>query len=332
MSDEASFTVRRLKPSDAPGVVSLVKHVYGATYVHPELYDAEQIIQRNAREEMVSAVAIDVKQRVVGHYALLRPDLGDLAESGEAMVLPEVRHHELMERMRVVLEKEATRLRLVGIFGHVVTNHVFSQRVVERFGESPWAVLLGWSPQTFHNMAQSLPQRMSELLYFKYLGDVPVRRVNLPQRHRQMCELLYAQLGTAIVQGNSAVVAAGPGELCRDERPDVQRGILRIRRIGDDTADAVAAALRDMQDRGIEAVYVHVPLAQSAAPQLCEKLESLGFFFSGIGPSFAEDGDFLLLQWLGAPIDLSHLQVDQPLARALTEYVGRERDRVKGRP
>src|SRR3954468_5817455 len=94
------YAVRRLRPEDAAGVLDCVRCIYGPSYVHPELYHPDELLRLNAAGELVSVVALDPGGRVVGHYALERP--GRIAESGEAMVLPECRHHALMERMRVL--------------------------------------------------------------------------------------------------------------------------------------------------------------------------------------------------------------------------------------
>src|SRR5262249_11978427 len=124
----------------------------------------------NQTGSLISIVALDSDDEVVGHYALERPDArSEVAESGEAMVLPKHQHHHLLEGMRVVLEEEAERLNLAGIFGRTVTNHIFSQLAVERFGELPCGVSLGRTPKAFCNMQQALTQRMSIVFYFKYL-------------------------------------------------------------------------------------------------------------------------------------------------------------------
>jgi hypothetical protein len=327
-----SYTVRRLEAADAPGLVDLVRRIYGASYVHPELYDPDQVVRLNEAGGLVSVVALDGAGQVVGHYALVRPTPGGLAETGEAMVLPEHRHHELMDRMREVLEAEARRLGLTGLFGHVVTNHVFSQRVVERFGEAPCAALLGWSPRSFHNMAEPLAQRMSTLLYFKPLRGPGSAPVHLPERHRPLCEQIYEGLGARAGPAAAGPAADGEGELSAELRPDLQRGAIRVSRVGADTAEAVGRARDQLHRQGAEAVFLELPLAQAGTPAACAAIERLGFWFNGIGPGFAADGDALLLQWLCVALDLRALQIDQPFARVLADYVGRERDRTAGAP
>ena len=63
---------------------------------------------------------------------------------------------------------------------------------------------------------------------------------------------------------------------------------------------------------------------------LAEAAEAEGFFFSGIGPLFAPDGDVLRLQYLRSPLDPTLLQIYSPFARELLDYVIQERQRVGG--
>jgi hypothetical protein len=58
-------------------------------------------------------------------------------------------------------------------------------------------------------------------------------------------------------------------------------------------------------------------------------MEDDGFFFSGLGPYFAGDGDTLRLQRLDTVLDISLLQIADPFARELVDYVARERNRIK---
>lgn len=318
------YTIRRLLPCDAHGVSACVRQVYGDSYVHPELYDPDEILRLNQSGELVSAVTLDSAGQVVAHYGLERPGLTTIAETGEAMVLPEHRHHQLMERMREVLEAEAQRLELQGLFGHVVTNHVYSQRTVERFGESPCAVNLGWSPRSFHNMPEPLPQRMSELLYFKHLRPPEPRVVYLPDQHREICIRIYDRLGIVCDVGRPQPPVGG-GALDLDYHDQLQRGVIRVRRVGSATVGEVVDAREALRRREAEALFVELPLSQPATVELCEQLEARGFCFSGIGPCFAADGDALILQWLGVELDVALLEIESPAARELVDYVAEQR-------
>jgi serine/threonine-protein kinase RsbW len=317
-----------LQPADAPGVTACVKEVYGDSYAHRALYDPEQIVRMNRTGELVSIVAVHGESQVVGHYALERPDLGRIAEEGEALVLPEHRHEHLMECMRGRLEEEAQRLSLTGVFGRAVTNHCFTQKVQERFSLHPCALSLGVLPKTFHNMPQALPQRLSLLLAFKYLVRPKTTVAGLPSRHQGMCQAIYDQFGVSIEPPPAKSVPAA-GEVDLDVTPGLQMTTIRVRTVGVDTPAKVGQARRDLCDRkGIESIILEMPLAQSGTAAACEELEKDGFFFSGIGPDFAVDGDALRLQHLTTELDVSLLQIEKPFARELVSYVASERERT----
>lgn len=324
------YRIRRFQAEDAAGIVACVQKVYGDTYtIHPELYHPEQIVRLNETGELVSVIALDAAGQVVGHYALELPDHGPVAESGEAMVAPEHQHHRLLERMRVVLEEEAKRLGLRGIFGRTVTNHVFSQRAVERFGEHPCGVSLGRSPATMHNnLSETCPQRMSTVMYFKYLERQEQVTTYAPLRHYDMIRRIYRQFDVAPAFQASGELT-GPGQVVLDFRPDLQRAIIRVLRVGTDTGDAIRRTRRELCASGkVHVAYLELPMSQPATPTFCEIAEEEGFFFSGVAPHFFADGDALRFQRLHVEINLSLIKVENPFARELVDYVGQERQRV----
>lgn len=83
-----------------------------------------------------------------------------------------------------------------------------------------------------------------------------------------------------------------------------------------------------MRGRRGRVVYLYLPLAQAGTLELCERAEAEGFFFSGIGPRFAKDGDTLCFQYVGGELDPRLLEIATPFGRALLDYVTAERARV----
>jgi serine/threonine-protein kinase RsbW len=273
-------------------------------------------------------VALDVGGRVVGHYALERPGLGAIAEEGEALVLPEHRHHHLMEALRGLLETEAHQLKITGLFGQAVTNHVFTQKVWQRFNLQVCGLSLGASPRSFHTMAELLPQRMSLLLGFKYLRPPVQVILHVPAQHRMICARIFDQFRVH-VEFPEARPAEEPGQLSVDHFPALQKAIIRVRRVGAGLAAEISRTRRSLcETSAVEAIFLELPLAQAGTPDLCCSLEQAGFFFSGIGPSFAADGDVLRLQFLNVELDTALLQLDGPFARELAAYVAQAREQV----
>src|SRR5262249_49602051 len=141
---------------------------------------------------------LDDAGAVVGHLGLERPDLGPVAESSDAAVAPAHRHRHLLERLHALAEEEARSLGIQGLVGYPVTTHPFSQRMDETVGSRLCAVVLGQLPRstTFKGIAtEPMAQRVSTLLYFKYLGTPAPAIVHAPAHHRAMIERLYGNLG-----------------------------------------------------------------------------------------------------------------------------------------
>jgi hypothetical protein len=321
------YHVRRLRNADAAAVSQLVSAVYGNTYYPRDLYDPGQIIRLNEAGTLISVIALDAANQVVGHYALERPHAEAIAEASDAIVLPEHRHHHLLERMSVPLREEAVRLGLTGLVGYAVTNHCFSQKAEEHFGAHPCGPALGLWPRSFHNQPEPLSQRMSFVVYFKYLLP-PKQVLQAATPHLELLARIYQQYGIA-VEVVPASPATGTGALFTECEAEVQVGTIHVSRVGADTAAAIRRACHDLGRRGAEAINLLLPLAQAGTGAVCGAAADVGFYISGLLPALARDGDVLVLQRTTEEIDLSVLQLESPFAREMLAYMGRERQRVR---
>ena len=100
-------------------------------------------------------------------------------------------------------------------------------------------------------------------------------------------------------------------------------------KVGKNSAIEIHRALSDLYEvAGAETVYLDLPLSHEGTPDLCEAVESDGFFFSGLGPNFAEDGDILHLQHLNAELDISRVQMASDFGRSLLAYIVEEKERL----
>jgi hypothetical protein len=326
-STVSGYTIRRFRSEDAAGITRLVEDVYGNTYYPPNLYSPDEIVHLNETEKLVSVVALDSASDLIGHYGLERPDLGAVAEASDAIVAMGYRHHHLLEAMRPLLREEAKRLGLTGLVGYPVTNHLFSQKAEEHFGSHPCGVALGLWPRSFHNMPEPLTQRMSFVIYFDYVSPA-THVVHVAAPHREMISRIYQQYGICYELCEIAPRVA-TGDIVLEHEPEVQTGTIRVRRAGADTAAAVRQAREKLcGDYGARAVTLELPLVQPETAEVCRAVEEDGFFFSGLGPAFAADGDALLMQFLMEDLDLALIEIENPFAKELLAYVARERERV----
>jgi hypothetical protein len=328
-----SYSVRRFRPGDAIGVAQCVYRSFAYTYGDADLYYPDRIVHLNETGQLVSVVALDEAGAVVGHLGLERPELGAIAESSDAAVAPAHRHRHLLERLRAVAEEEARGLGIQGLVGYPVTTHPFSQRMDEAVGARLCGVVLGQLPRStaFTGITtEPSAQRVSTLLYFKYMGAPPPTIVHAPPHHRRMLERLYANLGVP-AEFQTPGTATGAGRLVVSLDRQWGFGEVYVEALGADTATEIRRARADLcAVAEMEVVYLYLPLAQTGTPELCAGAEAEGFFFSGIGPRFAKDGDALCLQYVGGELDTRLLQIATPFGKELLDYVTAERTRVRG--
>jgi anti-sigma regulatory factor (Ser/Thr protein kinase) len=326
------YEIRRLRPGEELEVARCVYRAYGLTYTNYDLYYPERIAAMNAAGTLVSAVAVDASGAVVGHTALERPDLGRVAELGVAAVDPAHRGRTLLERMCGLLFTAAAHLPLDGLLAQAVTSHPYSQRAALSLGFVPCALALDVVPAPqFRRIASDAARRESFAVLFRPVTPPAAVVVHAPARHHDLLARLYAARAVPLDFAPSAAPAAGAGTLEVRFLPNYGLGLIRVLRVGADTAVELRRALLDLDRVAAAAtVLVDLPLADPGTPALCEAAEADGCFLIGVGPAALPDGDSLRLQHLAAPPDPSAIKLASPLSAALLEYALAEHRRVAG--
>ncbi len=331
LAPEQEYTIRRLRPEDAIRVSQCIYRTYGNTYPNEDLYYPERIIQQNETGELISAVTLDERGEIVGHYALERPGLGITAESGQAIVIPSHRGRKLMERMRSFLEEEGKKQGLVGIFGQPVCKHTFSQRVNERFGSKPCGFNAALAPSTFSfkkMRADEKECRGSCMLYWRHLVEPEERIIHPPSRHEGILKQIYDYLNIPVRLEKPGTLP-DTGSITLMYIKDWGDGFIRIESPGKSALVELGRALHDLiHMAGIETVYLEIPLAHPGAAECCVEAENKGFFFCGLGPHFFPESDALRMVYLSKDIAWDQLQIFNPFGQSIVDYAHREYKRV----
>lgn len=327
-----TYTIRRFRPGDAPGVTQCVHETYGESYPGGYLYDPQQIIERNNTGGLISVVAVsDVTGQIAGYGAVERYDSGTTAESGQDIVAPAHRGRSLMGKMVAFLDEEAIRAGIRRMMGHPVTSHTATQIITERQGWKICGLALGSMPDTldFKNITGVVAQRESCLVATKFLVPPEPVIVCAPSHHRGMIERIYAEIGRPAVFQDFPPSSA-QGDTAVTTNPSWGTGDIRVRRAGPDTPAAIDKCLTDLCTKGnCAAIYLELPLDRGGADESCRAAEDIGFFFAAVGPSSVADGmDSLYLQYLNTELNLSYIQIAAPFAKQVFEYVAKERRRV----
>lgn len=331
LAREQEYLIRRLKETEAIRISQCIYKAYGYTYPNEDLYYPERIIHLNRSGELISAVAVDESGNIVGHYALERPGLGKVAESGQAVVEPAHRGRELMTKMRNFLEAEALQCGIYGIYSQPITNHIFSQMVNENFNSKVSGITLALVPESLHikKLKTSDTKRVTSMLYYKTIARRPEIRIYVPEHHQAMIERIYQNIGL------DYCIGTGPAECC-ESKLEVRShsgwdfGIIKVLRCNSTTGIEISRAFHDLCNfTCAKAIYLELPLVDPLLPEICGKAEECGFFFSGIGPDFFGHSDVLRLQYLNCELNFSEIQIVNPFGLELFEYIKSEKKRVE---
>lgn len=325
----ASFQIDLPKREDAPAIARCFLEVYGHNYVHTEVFSPQRYWRKVEGGELIPVVARNEKGEAIGHVALEREPGAPVAERGEAVVMNAYRGHHLLEQMTERLSQEARRLGLTGVYAVPVTLHTFSQRNDERAGMPVCAVLLGTAPESAHPKGAIAPtagQRQSYLMTFGFLQAPPARVLCAPAPYRTVMRQIYDSLGVAV----SLSDPAPPSATWSKTRISLSgRAVAKIHFdvVGLGAGVELKQAFEDALGLGARAVQLSARVDDPGLPLLVDEARALGFFFCGVGPSFSEGNDILLLQFLVDALDIGKLQLFTQQARDLVAFIDADRAR-----
>ena len=326
-----NYQVRAMLPDEALQVARVFWLSYGYSYKNENFYRPEALQHLIGSGKVISFVAVAENGEVVGHAGLLRPEPVPTAEAALLVVSPAHRGRGLMEELTRALISTSKELGLYGLYTNPVTSHPVSQKESVRLGAVPCGLdLAACPPRNFKAIVDESvpPQRESYLSCFMNLTPPPPACVSVPERHRPIVASIYEALGRPL----TFVEESPPGQsgsfsvtLDRSQA----KGIIRVI---ESNPSRWAEILRSAQDLiaigGAEVVDLDLPLAQPATPRLWELAEEAGFFFAGIRPFEAQDGDSVRLQRLAVPFDLERLRIYPKFGRELLSYVAAQMQRA----
>ncbi len=316
-------------PEDAAGVAACFRSVYGGAYLHPDVYDPARYLTDIACGDLIAVVARDQNGVVVGHLALEMGPGHTVAERGEAVVLEPWRGHGLLERMTEQLFLDGRQKGLVGIYAVPLTVHLFSQKNDAHANMPTCAVLLGEEPEASHPSGLPFPtagQRQSYLRAFRYLSPPAPRTVGPAGPYAAIVQHLFALLGAGLVPAGSPDGAAAT-RLSATASPRGYAHIV-VESIGPDVGDAIASSIAGLAPKEVKTLRLALPLASPDLGRAIEAARALGFFFSGLGPSFLGDADVLELQRLSEPLDTGMLQILTDQTKELLAFIDADRSSV----
>ena len=322
---EATF--RFLDPSEGTVLTGAIEAAYGRTYDVRWVYDAAEVAARLADGRYVSCVAESPEGELLCHEGMSLAAAGDaVGHSGQAVTMPAARGQHLFTRTKRHLMGWAQAQGLAGMFSEATAAHPYSQRANLDLGAHETGFLLGWIPASVaNNAAAGAPRRQSAALFYTKLNDGHERAVYAPERHREIVAqtIEVCELRGELSEPPEEFALAERTELHAEVVEDHNLALLTVHVPGADLEAAIAAERHHLfHRRGLDAIYVDLPLEAPATALVSDDLERLGVSYAGVFPNHRTDGDVLRMQSLHqVRVKADDIAVASDHGRELLEYV-----------
>lgn len=325
--EKIDYTVRLLQPEEAIEVSKGAYISHGYTFFDDLIYYPERIIALNRSGELVSAVAVTGENVFMGHAALHYPYEGArIAELTFAFVNPEYRGQGAMNRLcEFLFARQQTGL--CGVYAYAVTNHVYTQKAMSKYGLSDCGIELATSPATwmFKGIEGDSSQRISVAQSFRYLRNPEPSALYPPPHHREMiekiCGALRGRHTFSAPETSEPVFASGQSVIETKVYAAEGSAEIFVKACGPDVISEVKAILRSLCLKQIASITLLQNLGDPSTFFMTAEFEKMGFFFSGILP-MSLVGDALILQYLNnVEFDYDKVVILTDLAKEILQYI-----------
>jgi hypothetical protein len=319
---------RFLEPGEGHVLSEAIRVAYGESYDVRWVYDEAEVNARLEAGTYVSCVAETIDGDLLCHEGMSLAAAGDaVAHSGQAVTMPQARGQHLFTRTKSFLMDWAKDQGLAGMFSEATAAHPYSQKANVDLGAHETGFLLGWIPANVSNDAAAgqKPKRQSAALFYTKLNDGHERPVYAPPRYQRiigrtfdLCELC----GTLVHPPKSAEIPAC-SEFHVEIDTDHNLALITVPTPGADLKNVVASERHHLfHAKNLDAVYLDLPLENSATALVASDLERLGVSYAGVFPNHRVDGDVLRMQSLHrVHITTDDVAVASDHGRELLEFV-----------
>jgi anti-sigma regulatory factor (Ser/Thr protein kinase)/GNAT superfamily N-acetyltransferase len=331
--EQIPFEIRQMQPEEALEVCRCIYDCYGYSYANENVYFPERLAAMNQESKLLSSVALTPEGEIGGHFAIIFHEKLP-AELGIAVTKKKFRGQGFAREMAVFLEEYAIAAGHKGMQVKKVTAHPYTQKFCIKLGYQDCGLLLGHSPKSlsFKGIADTLKQRNSDVLGFKYFVDPDPRKLYTPDQHREMIIRLYKNIGVDAETISSNITEAKKEHGVVEVKVHTLRSLaeLLIFEIGNDTIPVLRHEMRKLFIDDIQVFELYLSLNDPMTPLIVPELEQMGYIFTSILPE-TNMGDALIMQYFnGVYVDYDQVVLVSELAQELLAYIKNNDPRAKG--
>lgn len=319
-----SYNITQITPDDAEDIAKLIYRTYEYSYSKEDLYYPKKIEKTLTGKEKLGVITRSEEGEAIGYFAVLKKKDSNIAEVGEAVVSPDFRRQGIMSGMMELLIKTAREQKLDGLFGKAVTLHPVSQRVNHKYDFVSTALMLAeTSNVVFKGFDEQYPQPVSVVIDFLPLLKRTERKVYLPVNYADILMETYNELEIPVSKGHDTDPRMA-------EKSDVQliinysesTSLIIVNKYGPDFRSMLSEMLDSLEKQeDPNAIYLDLPLENSATPEQYSLVESLGFIYCGLVPMFHHESDYLRLQKICIPLELDLVDIYSDFGKKIKSII-----------
>lgn len=320
-----AFNIRRMKEEEALEVCRCIYDCYGYSYANENVYHPERVNAMNQDGQLMSVVAVNDDNEIGGHGATIFYDHLP-AEFGIVVTKKKFRGQGFARELGEKIVSEALNAGLKGLQVKEVTAHPYTQKFCAKLGYDDCGLLLAHSPKSlsFKGIADSLKQRNSDVLGFKYLTPPEPIDLYLPEHHQEMMTRLFGNIGVEV-----NALSCDCSEEPTDDKTEMFINVHSLRSLaemgvvahGKDAMQVIRQEFRKILLEEIEVIEFYLSLDTPYTAKIVPELEKLGFLFTGILPE-TKYGNAMIMQYFnGAHVDYDKIVLVSDVAQDLLNYI-----------
>lgn len=338
ISEDRKISIRNLKPGEEPELSRLFFRVYGYNYINEMVYYPGRLRDMIDSGDLESFVAIDDENNLVGHVGLIRHHRGpDVYEAALGLTDPNVKTQGLFSRIFAQVMETVTNKDMAFCVYDFVTNLIFSQKIVAKYGSCEMALNIGCQVSETQAKLAHLglgddPQdmdRYSILLGIRPGTSYPLgERVTLPLSLGEIAEFILEPLNISWMPSPRFFPMMREGRYTRNLQPTQKAVYYRFYEPGQKALRAIVNDWKMLLRSGYQYAAIDMPLDKPGIGQMHDILATSGFFMAGFIPyEFTPRLGFRFQSIGPTRVDFDNIQVFSESAKELKKLIQADYER-----
>jgi hypothetical protein len=326
------MVIRDLEVGEEAKLSQLFYQVYGYDYINDFVYYPEQIRARLQDGRLISIVSALPDGRILGHVGLMKwNDSPKVYEPCLGVTHPGVKSKGLFSQIFAATMERVSQTEMSYCFFDFVTNHIYSQKLVEKFKPCPLSIFVGCQSKDTQarleklGMGQDPKETDRYSLLYSVIPRTPHpfgRQIVLPHNLGETVGFLLAPLNLTWVPASRFDVLPPGGEYQTHLQPTQNAVVFDCSRPGHKALDAILRDWSQLLKSGYQYAGIEVPIDAPGLGNLYDRLADNGFFIGGFIPYHHSDRLGFRFQAMGpTKVDFGEIQVFSPGAQNLLAII-----------